>query len=584
MLSRILTESVQRYGGGDELRRPHRRRRLRRADRRRTTPRSWASRSSSGSTTSSRELYDQEDRERGHVEVLSRRHTVERFPLMSLTIALVSTDRVPVTHLAELIDIAQELKAHGKGIRGSVLVGERRRRDDRQSPTAASPEENVREPRRPRNAVAGTARRSRRASRRGGARAAHDERPRRVVGHRERERDARAGRRRRAAAAHGPPQRRAVPLRGVGRRDPVPRRDRRAGRVGDAQRPRRSSTTAPAARTRPARRCSGSSRPRRSATLPLVAGNALYGFLLARRSRRPARCTGAERRFLQTLADALALALERADLVRALDEERTRVVAAERRLATAQEAASALMAIVAHELRCAALVHQGLRRDARQQPRQPARPARAVPPRHRRGVRPARLARDGRARPLAARERRMHAAPLRGLAGRVRARDVHGARRNGRAPQGHDRARAGRRRPRRDRPGLRPPRRRQPDRERRRVLPRGLHGARALRRARRRVDLLGDRRRPAAARRGPRRGVRGLLPRAPPAADGPALARGHAHRPRHRAQHRAAPRRPHVGRAAVRGRHALQHRAARAPGRLGACAPHRPPDRRAART
>ncbi|HEY2955898.1 MAG TPA: hypothetical protein VGK89_11690, partial [Candidatus Eisenbacteria bacterium] len=73
------------------------------------------------------ELYDEEDRSRGHVDVLNRRHIVERFPLMSLTIALVSTDRVPVTHLAQLIDVAQELKAHGKGIPGSVLVGERRR-------------------------------------------------------------------------------------------------------------------------------------------------------------------------------------------------------------------------------------------------------------------------------------------------------------------------------------------------------------------------------------------------------------------------------------------------------------------------
>ncbi len=78
----------------------------------------------------SRDLYDAEDRERGYVEVLNRRHVVERFPLMSLTIAMVATDRVPVTHLAELIDIVQELKAHGKGIPGSVLVGERRRRTD----------------------------------------------------------------------------------------------------------------------------------------------------------------------------------------------------------------------------------------------------------------------------------------------------------------------------------------------------------------------------------------------------------------------------------------------------------------------
>jgi hypothetical protein len=47
---------------------------------------------------------------------------------MSLTIAVVDTERVPVTHLAQLIDIAHELKAHGKGIPGSVVVGERRRR------------------------------------------------------------------------------------------------------------------------------------------------------------------------------------------------------------------------------------------------------------------------------------------------------------------------------------------------------------------------------------------------------------------------------------------------------------------------
>jgi PleD family two-component response regulator len=74
-------------------------------------------------------LYDPEDRERGHVEVMNRRHVLERFPLMSLTIALVRTDRMPVSHLAQLVDVAQELKAHGKGIPGSVMVGERRHGD-----------------------------------------------------------------------------------------------------------------------------------------------------------------------------------------------------------------------------------------------------------------------------------------------------------------------------------------------------------------------------------------------------------------------------------------------------------------------
>lgn len=73
------------------------------------------------------ELYDPEDRARGYVEVHNRRHVLERFPLMSLTIALVSTDRMPVSHLAQLTDISQELKAHGKSVAGSILVNERRR-------------------------------------------------------------------------------------------------------------------------------------------------------------------------------------------------------------------------------------------------------------------------------------------------------------------------------------------------------------------------------------------------------------------------------------------------------------------------
>ena len=66
---------------------------------------------------------------RGFVEVANRRHVIERFPLMSITIALVNTERIPVTHRAELGDIAQELKSHGKGIPGSVVVGERRARE-----------------------------------------------------------------------------------------------------------------------------------------------------------------------------------------------------------------------------------------------------------------------------------------------------------------------------------------------------------------------------------------------------------------------------------------------------------------------
>jgi len=127
MLARILTECVQRHGGpngfvghigGDDfvvLTSPDN------AEELGEDILEWFN-------SSARDMYDADDRARGYVEVLNRRHDTERFPLMSLTIALVSTDRVPVSHLAQLIDIAQELKAHGKGIPGSVIVGERRSR------------------------------------------------------------------------------------------------------------------------------------------------------------------------------------------------------------------------------------------------------------------------------------------------------------------------------------------------------------------------------------------------------------------------------------------------------------------------
>ena len=72
-------------------------------------------------------LYDPEDIGRGYVEVPNRLHVPERFPLMSLTVALVRTDELSISHLAQLVDIALELKARGKAIPGSVLVGDRRR-------------------------------------------------------------------------------------------------------------------------------------------------------------------------------------------------------------------------------------------------------------------------------------------------------------------------------------------------------------------------------------------------------------------------------------------------------------------------
>jgi HD-GYP domain-containing protein (c-di-GMP phosphodiesterase class II)/signal transduction histidine kinase len=90
--------------------------------------------------------------------------------------------------------------------------------------------------------------------------------------------------------------------------------------------------------------------PEALATLPLVAGSTTYGFLLvgfaATHGFGPQ-----ERLLLQTLADALALALERAHLHRALEDERAAVAALDRRLGSAQEFSSGLLNLVATELR-----------------------------------------------------------------------------------------------------------------------------------------------------------------------------------------------------------------------------------------
>ncbi|MEO6461470.1 MAG: response regulator [Candidatus Eisenbacteria bacterium] len=72
-------------------------------------------------------LYDPDDRERGAVRVLNRRHEFEDFPLMSVTIAVAQCDPGAGGHLAQVDDALRELKQFGKGLPGSVVVTERRR-------------------------------------------------------------------------------------------------------------------------------------------------------------------------------------------------------------------------------------------------------------------------------------------------------------------------------------------------------------------------------------------------------------------------------------------------------------------------
>jgi len=78
------------------------------------------------------ELYRPTEREQGYVEIENRRGEVERFPLVSVTIALVESERYHIEHLAMLNDVVAELKKVGKQQPGSVVV-----RDRRQDPPLA---------------------------------------------------------------------------------------------------------------------------------------------------------------------------------------------------------------------------------------------------------------------------------------------------------------------------------------------------------------------------------------------------------------------------------------------------------------
>ncbi len=79
-------------------------------------------------------LYEEEDRLRGSVRVLNRRHEYEDFPLMSVTIALATYDPAMGVHLAQLDDQLRELKEYGKSQAGFVVVSERRRRQSAVAP------------------------------------------------------------------------------------------------------------------------------------------------------------------------------------------------------------------------------------------------------------------------------------------------------------------------------------------------------------------------------------------------------------------------------------------------------------------
>jgi len=74
----------------------------------------------------SEKLFDPEDVERGYLKIRKRSGEIMRIKSLGVTLAVVTNEKEPITHIGRVADIASELKRYGKSMTGSVVVRERR--------------------------------------------------------------------------------------------------------------------------------------------------------------------------------------------------------------------------------------------------------------------------------------------------------------------------------------------------------------------------------------------------------------------------------------------------------------------------
>ena len=74
------------------------------------------------------DFYDREDRLKGYIDSVDRRGNKEQFPIMSLSIAVVTNELGPIAHPGDVSKIASELKKRAKVMKGSVYVKDQRDR------------------------------------------------------------------------------------------------------------------------------------------------------------------------------------------------------------------------------------------------------------------------------------------------------------------------------------------------------------------------------------------------------------------------------------------------------------------------
>ncbi len=83
-------------------------------------------------------LFEAHDLERGYLEVRNRFGGTNTVPFITLTIAVVTDRGGTFRHWAKVSDVAAELKAYGKSLKGSVVVKERRSHDATDQPVGSS--------------------------------------------------------------------------------------------------------------------------------------------------------------------------------------------------------------------------------------------------------------------------------------------------------------------------------------------------------------------------------------------------------------------------------------------------------------
>lgn len=75
------------------------------------------------------DFYDNEDRTRGNFIGKTRQGHVVTFPLMTISIAVVTNNDRKLAYIAEVGEIAAELKDYAKSLPGSTYVVDKRRKD-----------------------------------------------------------------------------------------------------------------------------------------------------------------------------------------------------------------------------------------------------------------------------------------------------------------------------------------------------------------------------------------------------------------------------------------------------------------------